>query len=381
MLFRSVKKIWETAFLKKTSPWQLAVWLGLLTSLFNFMIDFDWEFIGIASVTLLLLALLIGEESDSFNISEKLAKVFQPVFRLFYRFWLILLILVAGVYLTTEALIFAKQPSRAFQLFPYFYWQRSFYEAKADLSESEKQRLLSVYQNHPEIYLVYLIQTKDHEEIVRLKDRLYELDPWSWSLQDNIDIYLKSSQWEAAEQQLVRKYDFWQLAEERDGHEVSHANKAQLAEDALLLADGFYREGNPTKAAKYYQLAQTLDPWSLDSHQPVFTNLPLNYENQLIFFGKLARVEGEYLGQYRELYFDTYFASLSQAVAQGQLGDLETHAANLLSWSPWGGNQVWEQLGQALLNQASNYQRIGEYQAAQDRLQKAVALQIGRAHV
>lgn len=232
---------------KKESSWGLetAIFLGVIAIYVDVLFDFDWNFIGILSMTLLLLALTIK------NVKKSSAKSsFLKFFKIFYFLSIFILILVAGLYLKTDNLIKNNQAQQAFHLFPYFHWHRKIYENDLSLNKEDKQKFHQLYAANSAIYSTWVLETEDEQQRQQIKEKWFEVDPWVAINQDLISFYL--------EQNNFSRVYFWLRAMEKLCAQ-STENDLSLTEDQRTrFIESIFAKVDNLVFSKDYQSAQNL---------------------------------------------------------------------------------------------------------------------------
>mgnify|MGYP005636390853 CR=1 FL=1 len=190
---------WRSLKRENIWGWRKASFLGISSIYINVLFDFDWDFVGVFSITLILLALLIKDED--YILASKWTRSF---FKILYLTLFFVIILVAALYLEIDGLIREGNTSQAFDLFPYFHWHRKTYENSSKLSRIDREELFYIYTNHPDIYPIWLAGVDEEQERQLIKEKWFEVDPWSAATRDLVSFYLDQQEWSKAKERLEK---------------------------------------------------------------------------------------------------------------------------------------------------------------------------------
>ena len=254
LMFGLLYLAWRSLEKKSQWSWRQATFLGISAIYLDVLFDFDWDFVGIFGITVILLALLIRDRIDkSAKITKKSLSNF---FKTGYFILIFALISLAGLYLYTDYLTRSDQVQQAFQFFPYFHWHRKIYETDLSLDDQNKQKLFKIYAAQPDIYFTKLSQAKDEKQRQQIKEQWFEIDPWSVVNQDLISYYLAQQEWAQAEKWIEQVYQLWTQAKDS----VSYEQKIKLSGQMLELADGLYKESQVDQLVKLekYEVAMSV---------------------------------------------------------------------------------------------------------------------------
>ncbi len=224
--------------------WSQAAFLSVMAIYVDVLFDFDWDFIGIYSITLVLLALLIKETKP-----KLIKNNFQRVVKASYYVVTFILILMAGLYLKTDNLIKADQIQSAFHLFPYFHWHYKIYESSSNLSEKNKQKFYQIYHAQPAIYLTWIETVADDATRQHLKERWFELSPWNAVKQNLISYYLERNDLISAQKWFDQQQALYQQSI-LSNHEIDSKLKENNGSQALSLAQSYVSQNDYQSALK-----------------------------------------------------------------------------------------------------------------------------------
>ncbi len=225
---------WKNIKQKRGWSWQKAAFLGVVAIYADVLFDFDWSFVGILGITIVLLSLLIKD-----GIFQLTKKSLASFLKTSYLIFIFSLILMAGLYSVTDYLIRVDRTRQAFQLFPYFYWHRKIYETSPDLNDRDWQKLFNIYAAHSSIYPIMLSQNKDNLQRQQIKEKWFEVDPWSAVTKDMISYYLDQQDWAAARYWLELILEMYAYSTD-DVHELDYRQiRLKLDDQKLSLAEGY----------------------------------------------------------------------------------------------------------------------------------------------
>ena len=351
--------------------WQKAILLGIVSVFFNAFFDFDWQFIGIFSLTLIFLALLIRNYQEEQSLSQKLS---LHLFKLFYFGAIVTLLFFSSLYVATDYLIRLKQTDQAFNLFPYFHWHRKIYEKDSNVINNQFQKFIQIYQYHPDIYKLAISQVESDEQKQQLTAQLFEIDPWQRREFDLAQAYLNDKDWVAASVYFDRVINLWQVAVDKHSHEIDHNQEEKLADQMLVLADNLYQNNQSALAASWYSKAQITDNWVLDRHQPIFLTADISYEEKLMFFSSLSNHAREHLGHYQDDYALYYLEALKQSIIQDQDKELLMHVEKIIATDIRERWLIWETISSILIDQAEFALDDNQPEIAYQALRQAYSL-------
>lgn len=249
-----------------------ALWMGAVGIYLNALFDFDWNFVGILSLTFVFLALLLREKK---SILDGLKLKQQPSFsklpssqlpwhriislqltKVMFYGAIFSLILLASLYAYTEILIRSGQVKKAFTTFPYFHWHRKIYEANSDFSSQETQQLAQIYRNQGEVYSLLITNETDRVKKQALREKLFVLQPWQVAttrddLEQMIHFYFEegdlqiaagnpqiaAESLQLAEQYLQQVWTMFTNSEQETGFGVDYDRWEKLLDQSLVLAE------------------------------------------------------------------------------------------------------------------------------------------------
>jgi len=337
----------------RSYSWQNAVFIGVASIYADVLFDFDWNFVSLLGLTALFLALLLKQKKTTKN---KLKHSFPLIYtRIFYYTISLFVVIITGIYFSSELLIRSNKVSAAFDFFPYFHWHRKIFETNTTLDSSQKKELIEIYSSHPEAYRSLSSMVDDPSYEQALKERWAELDPWQFINQDLVSYYVDREEWIEADKNLDIAFDSIKELENQDDYTHGYSKKEELVAQMLKIADGLYRGGHPQQAAKWYQRSRWIDEWQLSHHSPIFLKVSLPEKQQLEFFSGLESVPGEFFGEYRSDYASSYLSTvmtLTRDKDEDVLSNLIWHLDRILQIADWERWHILEEVGLILINSA-----------------------------
>lgn len=357
---------------KEIISWKKAIFYGLAAIYSNVFFDFDWSFVGLLGLTLIFMALLLRANDSNKAAKKSLRNVIIP--KIILNGWAALVVLLAIIYLGVEILIQTNNTAQAFNTFPYFHWHQRIYQQAESLNNSQKERFLRIYQAHPEVYFYSLTWTEDPSQKQQLKEKWVEIDPWQLVNQDLTSYLIETKQLVKAESYLTQALDFMKKIENQGEYKFSYHDKNKFADKFLSLGDAYYREGKMEQAARLYRQSLEFNTWGLDSHRPVFLDLPITAQS-VKFFSELNEINPDYFGKYRQSYARYYGKSLSAELEETEsstLNELNTHLTRILAIAGGERWEVWQEVASLLLDQAENEIQQNKFQASYEKLNSLV---------
>jgi FimV-like protein len=248
LMFGLLYSSWKNLGKRKNWNWKMAAFLGLAAIYADVLFDFDWEFISIFSITLLLLALILKDKK------VKLVKDnFSNFFKTIYFTLIFFLILVVGLYLKADGLIKADRIQAAFELFPYFHWHRKIYENSPSLNTEDRKKFYKIYQLQPAVYTTWLTETKNKQQHQQIKEHWFEIDPWAAVNQDLTSYYLDQNDLKQVEIWLQKEQRLYEQVREQ-GYELDYEVKISFGERSLALAQAYLEFGDMDSALKWFEI-------------------------------------------------------------------------------------------------------------------------------
>jgi O-antigen ligase len=381
MLIKITKKV------EKKISWQFLVWLSIASIYTDVLFDFDWSFSGVFAFTLVLIAIVLREKkvvptppkkSIINSLQQKIKKIYKP--KLLKSSILIIAsipIVISFIYLGVELKIYQKNIQQAFEFFPYFHWHKKIYETS--LPESNYDRFLEIYKNHPESYPFFIKKEKNPVKKAYLRQQLFILEPWKIIDNSNIDYYLSQEKWDLAQQEIEKLYKLKKISLEKGfGWIFSYEDSQKLASDSLKVADGVLLE-KPIVAADLYKQAQEIDEWAWDKHEAKILSLKVDNdpEKQLEFMRNFPNEKNEFWGKYKDIYSIKYLKIITYFLENGSLekyflnkpasnnsntqqtsNKIATDIKNILSATDWLTWETWEIISETYgkeINKNSNF--------------------------
>lgn len=219
-------------YLRDKNLLQTTIIISLLSIYLNVLMDFDWNFLGIYLITLLLLAVLNREQGAQDSV--KIRNIFfSKKTQLFLSF---LLIFFSLLYLLIDLLLVANRPNQAFKIFPYFQYHQYVFLQNPSLKKNYKEVLSKIYLNDSKFYEQFLRSKYQNYDLAKLSDYelniyFYEMDKlckidkvscdfWrteiAKTLQHQADMFIEMKEYDLAEKNLIlvkklKRLDYWEL--------------------------------------------------------------------------------------------------------------------------------------------------------------------------
>ncbi|MBT3249562.1 MAG: O-antigen ligase family protein [Candidatus Pacebacteria bacterium] len=265
LLFLAAKNLGKI----KKWDWRMATFLGVVAIYVDVFLDFDWDFIGIFSITLILLALIIKDKN-----TDPVRIYLSNFFRTAYFILALIAISLAGIYLKTDSLIKANKNQQAFQLFPYFHWHRKIYETSSVLDIEDRQKFYGIYDAQSAVYPTRILEAKDDFHRQQIKERWFDLNPWILVEQDFISYYLEQNNFDQAAKWLQKEQLLHALSQDR-GYDLAFKNwqgedRAVKYKDQYEIAHKFIEGFLLDEDWNSLRKASSIFNWDKYGYQPRF---------------------------------------------------------------------------------------------------------------
>ncbi len=345
--------------------WKKAVFLSAWGLFINSLFDFDMEFMGIYAIFLCFLALLNREQWLS-QVQRTQSSLGFKLSKLWWISGASLAVLLSGLFITTELLIFRERTPAAFTVFPFFAHQYNSFQRSSQLSTPQKNQLLKIYHAHPQAYIDALTADISLEERAQLQQRLFAIDPWQRLFQDPVTTLISLNQLPLAAQEVQATRQLFETLSTQDLGPNTET-KVDLGHRMLELADQLALQGEPRLAGELYREAGFGDPWILDDHQPFFIDQPIYEQDYLTFIQELATLDGTYLSRYRTAFVDQHLFALEvriQDYPEGNIPNLPQHAKTIVNHAYWKRFEAWDRLAPHLIAQIKAKISNGDWEGA-----------------
>lgn len=351
---------------KRITNWRLFVVLGLVVSFINSLVDFDWSFIGILIVNLILFVVVIRGDD-----AKHATKIKINIAKFFYSLSIFVLISLMAISIAIEFLLAQGNHSLAFRIFPYFQSHMQIFLDSKSLTPAEKKSLKEIYSEVPYIYQDVLKKTDDRW----LADwkHLQKIAPWSFYETNStnngseLDLVLLKSE-------LIRTADLY-IEAKRYGYKGLVSADVSLSKQSVKLADYFLGNGDYLNAANLYKLATVYDQWVFNDTYPRFLYDVKTYEQKLAFWEKMEIIPSTLYGKHTSIVGGIYFSILRTAVDKHDIDRIEHWHKKLLEVAPWSTDDLSEKILPEIQAMADGYVKKKEYQVAERLL--LIAAKIG----
>ncbi|HCR80996.1 MAG: hypothetical protein UX28_C0001G0063 [Candidatus Pacebacteria bacterium GW2011_GWA1_46_10] len=296
---------------EKTFSFNKALYISAAGSFLNAWLDFDWNYIGIFTLTLFYLGLILRQTS---TFKRTNWRFYFPV-SFVSKMIALGLFTLAGLYIFVEFLTRTGRVRAAFDVFPYFKEHLKVFEAeRKSFSPSQQQQFLSLYRYRPTAY--FFVEKLPVEAVfAEAREEIFRLNPWQNLSSKDIDWYLEHGDYQAADQNLTALIDRVEHAEQYYDYRLGFTRKMVLVNQRLTLADYYLQIGNPQKGAQYYLWARSTEPWIFDHRLP-----PVNDQSKadlIEFLLVVDPLEPQWWGRHYQNLVGWYFQVFSSAVKSG----------------------------------------------------------------
>jgi O-antigen ligase len=332
-------KLSREDFRHKKFSWPVAVFISVVSIVVISLFDFDFSFTAIFSFSMILLGLVWRElpHAASSAFTQNIKKWSKTGLAAF-------VISMAVLFVVVECLIRTQRYQQAFRTFPFFHWHRKIFEYTVT-EQKEKDFLQQLYQNHPDFFQSASMSTSDKVSQTMARQRLFELDPWSRLNMSTIPYYLHTNQWSQVDYELRATHVLWQSQRKDNQNTVfTKIHEDQLVDWLMAAANAAIDREESNEAAQYILIAQSIDEWAIDRHEPASKILDRDLHVPLSFFSTLARVDSSYFGRYRQAYGEAYLVALKGAIVEDRTVDVSFHAKSLRTLMGDSGGYMWNEL-------------------------------------
>lgn len=312
----------------KVTNWRLFVFIGLVATLLNGLFDFDWSFLGVFSVSLVLMVILIRQEK-----SHLLKNAKMTMFPIIYKSVLVFLVGMTVLSLIVEAMISTKRINLAAEFFPYFQTHMQLFLESDQLSVEHQKKISEIYQNVSYLYLDD--QQKDKKEANWLV--LEPLAPWYFYEASSVkSVVVSDPNIEA--NQLKRTSNQYLIAKKHGFPGLIPAD-LNLSKQAIQVADRYLGAGLYQEAVEMYQVGLVFDEWVFNNTYPRFLYDLKTFEQRKEFWSKM-NVDQKVFGKHVSVVGGIYFSLLRSSIDQRDLPEVGTWLDKLLSIAPWSIEEV-----------------------------------------
>jgi O-antigen ligase len=338
LLIQSFRKIPKFSQIKIEDP-KIFLLLGLISIYFDVLFDFDWSFIGIFGLTLIFIALIIGDQpiKETGKKNHKLVLKFKIIY---FAVSSVILALTA-VYIFTEILIAQNKTKQAFEFFPYFQYHMILFVQSDQLSPPDKQKLFTIHQNNTAVYPFYKKTLNSEEERMALDFKLFTLDPWQKYFSYN-QKHFDASSYEQAAKNLEEISILINKTLGKYNWEPNFEHTKKLAKLAVAAGDRYLLDGEYKKAGEVYLLARDLNYWGLSNSVPIFlqeNKEPKNLNDLEIVLNELSDVSKDSWGWNQNSVANQRYHLLAKAIENKNLPEIEKQLLRIFEITPW---KAWE---------------------------------------
>jgi O-antigen ligase len=249
----------SAAFAIKTR--YLALVLGFAGICFDVAFDFDWNFVGIWTLSLLLTSLTLRDVKAAHQKWPLLHRAFS----LLMLGCSLSIVTLATTYAGTELAMKAGYTHQVIRTFPYFLWHMKLWAVSEDVSEADKQYLDRVYHYHPEWWALRWLDRDKllPEQRLEMLENWAKADPWVyWSdPHDLVEMTLEQRGTYAAFLAFERQSQFRIKGKSGLGYGIPANEHEEVKSVAQVLVNRLYQEGRVEEAVKVLELGNQVNEW------------------------------------------------------------------------------------------------------------------------
>lgn len=362
---------------KNKNSLQVALLIGIAGVYFNAFFDFDWDFIGTAVLTFLMIGIVINSQQSQDNNQFLPRNIINKVpfaHLLLIHLVVVVLLGLGSMYVITDTLITTGRIQKAWHFFPYFRWHFKIFETTDQLDSDAKRRLSTIYEHHPETYISLLQQQTTGEERQKIIDKLVSLDPWQSTGHDLINHHILKQDWVTAAEKIKKTKETWDTLESKSNATINYSQKLHLVNQSMDIAKAFYERSDGVRAAEMHLLASQINPWFLLGEKPLFAQVNSSPETIIAYMEKMSVLESAFFGHQIDEYTEAYLLALIEEVASRKPIAVSDHAKRIVALNEGIKWRLWDELGGLLIEQLEQLMNSGDIEAAQQLADSAFEL-------
>lgn len=311
-------------------PLNQFLWFAAVASLVNAMLDFDWHFFIIFSLTLIFLAMILRNHDHK---QEKIIREISKPINLKIYFFIIAFItcFFAIAYFSAGFLRKTNKSDLVVTFLPYFNRQIRYLIDEDKLSEDKFEILHKLYKNDSSfIYSFSLLNDLSSERRSQLQIELSKLDPVHFIKNISfLNLDLKTAEPLIDEFfNTTNKYHFL------DNYNfISHENRLDLFRQLILLAGKAYKDDQVALSAKFYQQAMLLNPFFTDNTNIVFLD-ETDFSKATVFLMNFKDFDPEKMHSHTNEYMLFYERTLIYLFQNNRLDDFFILTDSMLEKKP-----------------------------------------------
>lgn len=286
----------------KKSKYKKYMFVAICFILIDVLVDFDWQFVSIFTLTLIYFAFIFREKSENDKISSKTNR-----FYIFY-YLILFLVLINGFLASLSAFFLNKNKNLAFDIYPYsIFYKNDFLEGEI-LSSDRVKRLEYIYRNDP-FFIIRSTANKESSEVIDLFSEAIGKYPLIVSFSDfkglvddnlNKENYIEMSQLlfsvvDYLDNELINGYEMADELKELVGSSLLRISKYAFQEkDWVLLGQVYYKYSR-----LFINLPESFEPLFLEEKpDSAFYELLFSMEefNPHLYFNNSEKFKEFYLG-------------------------------------------------------------------------------------
>ncbi|MBP9758820.1 O-antigen ligase family protein [Candidatus Dojkabacteria bacterium] len=320
---------------KRIDSLKLFLTVGIIFSLLNSMLDYDWNvpcsFLFVLMVSGLILA-QNKEYSSKIQLSQNTRHLLTRVLTC-VRIIILVFSLIVCVYFLQAILIALNKPNLACKIFA---GNRNSYEQYlsgryGEVSTDCLKKTEKYFFNDPFYWQFRIDGSESESASIYAHLNIIRASPWHSFSGYILEYYIKNNQPESAKkyidllignfQKLSESYSFkdWQLY--------------KFTPEIIRYGDYLFSLGNFEDAGKYHYLAYQIDPWAFSYKVPAIANRVAQGRDEKKYYDYIKKIPSKYLLE-QSNYFSDYYMSLAILLSKNndeylQILDLVHHASQL----------------------------------------------------
>lgn len=279
---------------KNGQPLHAFLWLAALTSLFNAMFDFDWNFFVIFTLTLIFLGIILQDD-------DKVIKKLN--FKWYYAILMAITVLFASYDFGAKFLYRSNKFDQIVKYFPYSDRQIRMLLSEKKLSSDNFDDLYALYHNDTE-YLYKFISsgTRDSERKTTLQIEWAKIDPPAFVNSVSFEDLNFKTALPLANKYVETVYEYNFL---NNLNFLDYWDQKNMAQQFFNFANKAYLANDTESAAKYYKNVIALNEFIIEDREVAFLN-ETNFAQAAIFLNHFKDSNPEKMGNYFDDYMNLY---------------------------------------------------------------------------
>ncbi|MEO8581492.1 MAG: O-antigen ligase family protein [Patescibacteria group bacterium] len=318
--------------------------VALLSTSIDSFFDFSWSFSALFLVVVILIAIILRGTRNT--QSKKMNDIhLKHGLLMISTITCIFIFAYSILFLLNESLLSQRKFSTAFQIFPYYFYQRKAFLTSQSLTPEQTTFFQQIYRSDSETYVL----TDDVGTAVNsIQDNntLFILDPWKlvfFSTQD-----LRDFKKMGLNQDTVFNLAQFVIFAEKNTHgqNLTFEQKKILANKTLYFADELLLSGQAELAGKLYVLSHALVHFSIQDHEYKLQHVTgLELEQ---FLTQLNQIPADNFGIQNRVYAQKYWELAKWQFDQNEFEKTSLSLHRAIDISPGTAHLIWPDISRMI---------------------------------